>query len=103
VTPAGDPLRSGARVYLQAHGGRFLEIAAGRDLEVGSQQAPTAAHPPAFFVLRRVQGDGTVANGDAVTLETASGLPLVVDVASGEVFAGSAGSSASVLRLQRFD
>ena len=103
VTPAGDPLRSGARVYLQAHGGRFLEIAAGRDLEVGSQQAPTAAHPPAFFVLRRVQGDGTVANGDAVTLETASGLPLVVDVASGEVFAGSAGSSASVFRLSRFD
>jgi len=50
-----------------------------------------------------VQGDGTVANGDAVTLETASGLPLVVDVASGEVFAGSAGGSASVFRLQRFD
>src|ERR1700724_780740 len=103
VTPAGDPLRSGARVYLQAHGGRFLQIAAGRDLEVGAQQAPTTTHPPAIFVLRRVQGDGTVVNGDAVTLETVAGLPLVVDVASGEVFAGSAGSSASVFRLSRFD
>jgi hypothetical protein len=103
VTPAGDPLRSGARVYLQAHGGRFLQIAAGRDLVVGSQEAPTARHPPAIFVLHRVQGEGTVVNGDAVTLETASGLPLVVDAASGDVFAGSAGSSASVFRLSRFD
>ena len=75
----------------------------GRDLEVGSQQAPTAMHPPAIFVLHRVQGDGTLVNGDAVTLATASGLPLVVDVATGEVFAGSAGSSASVFRLSRFD
>jgi len=103
VTPAGDPLRSGARVYLQTHGGRFLQLGAGHDLEVGPRQAPTAAHPPALFVLRRVQGNGTVANGDAVTLETAAGLPLVVDAASGEVLAGRAGGSASVFRLQRFD
>jgi|GEM_PF-1379251 len=104
VTPAGDPLRSGARVYLQAHGGRFLRTAgASRDLEAGPQQAPSAEHPPALFVLRRVQGNGNVMDGDMVTLETAAGLPLVVDLASGAVFAGSAGGSASVFRLQRYD
>jgi hypothetical protein len=104
VTPAGGPLRDGARVYLQAHDGRFLEVSAGgRELEAGTRQAPTVARPPAVFVLRRVQGAGNVADGDAVTLATGAGLPLVVDVASGEVFAGSAGGSGSVWRLQRFD
>ncbi|HYL06220.1 MAG TPA: hypothetical protein VE075_09275, partial [Thermoanaerobaculia bacterium] len=104
VEPAGkQPLASGARVSLQAHGGRYLEIAAGsRDLEAGSQQAPSLAHPGALFVLRRVQGNGRVADGDAVTLETLAGDPLAVDFASGEVFAGSAagGGKAAVFRLQ---
>jgi hypothetical protein len=103
VDPAGQPFRSGVRVSLQAHGGRYLEIrAASRDLEAGSQQAPSLAHPPALFVLRRVRGDGWVADGDAVTLETAAGDPLVVDFASGAVFAGSTagGGAAAVFRLQ---
>jgi hypothetical protein len=103
VDPAGEPLRSGARVSLQAHGGRYLKIAAGsRDLEAGTQQAPSLAHPSALFVLRRVQGAGWVVNGDAVTLETAAGEPLVVDFATGAVFAGSAagGGPAAVFHLQ---
>jgi hypothetical protein len=102
VDPAGEPLRSGSRVSLQAHGGRYLLIAGGsRILEAGSQRAPSLAHPPALFVLRRVQGDGWVVDGDAVTLETAAGAPLVVDFASGAVFAGSAagGGTAAVFRL----
>jgi hypothetical protein len=107
VEPSGqEPLRSGARVSLQAHGGRYLDVAGGkRDLEAGSQQAPSLAHPAALFVLRRVQGDGRVANGDAVTLETLAGQPLVVDFASGEVFAGNAssGGTAAVFRLQLID
>ncbi|MBV8201517.1 MAG: hypothetical protein JOZ15_12920 [Acidobacteria bacterium] len=103
VDPAGEPLRSGARVALQAHGGRYLQIAAGsHDLEAGAQQAPAPAHPAALFVLRRVQGAGPVGSGDAVTLETAAGEPLIVDFGSGAVFAGSAagGAQAAVFRLQ---
>lgn len=103
VTPTGDPLRDGARVWLQAHGGQFLAIASGgRDLETAPLQVP-ALHPPAAFVLRRVAGDGFVASGDQVTIETASGLPLVIDLASGEVAAGAASASPAVLRLQLFD
>ncbi|HVR07939.1 MAG TPA: hypothetical protein VMW75_07800 [Thermoanaerobaculia bacterium] len=104
IDPSGQQqLRSGARISLQAHGGRYLDVAAGtRALEAGSQQAPSTDHPPARFVLRRVQGNGGVADGDAVTLETLAGEPLVVDFASGEVLAGSAGRNGApaVFRLQ---
>ncbi len=102
VEPDGQlPLRTGAQVSLQAHGGRYLGIAAGsRKLEAGSQRAPSLAHPPERFVLRRVKGAGQLADGDAVTLATLAGQPLVVDFSSGTVFAGSAGGAAAVFHLK---
>ena len=105
VDPGGRPLQSGSSVYLQAHGGRYLEIAgAGRDLVAGTQQAPSVAHPPARFVLRRLLGAGFVANGDAVTLETAAGQPLLLDPAGGEVqAAGAAGGTPAVFTLRFAD
>jgi hypothetical protein len=94
----GSELRSGSRVYLQTHGGRYLAVAAGSgDLEAGPQQAPAPGHPPAAFVLRRVAGDGVLVDGDAVVVETADGRPLAVDFASGAVFAGTTGE---VFRVQ---
>jgi hypothetical protein len=100
--PQSQPLRSGSTVSLQAHGGRYLQIAAGTgELEAGSQTPPLPGHRATTFVLRKVAGSGPLADGDAViVVESATGQPLVVDAGNGSVAlrrASSAGAAAAAV------
>jgi hypothetical protein len=72
-------------IYLQAHNGMYVRA----DGSASAAMVTVNWDPDSsqLLILRKVSGDGPIANGDQVTLQTRSGRYLAFDRASGGVLA----------------